>query len=136
MAHCIAANEYALEHYFCAHDLDILELPTFLLKKLTLVVGLGLICVGHFFRIGAMFTAARSFHHLVQYEKQDSHVLITNGVYAWVRHPSYFGWFLWCIGTQVVLINPISYIGFYYAAIKFFKERVPDEEYYLCEFFG
>lgn len=135
LAHCIAVNEYAWEYYF-APELEILEGVAMLLRSLTLVIGLSLIFVGHFFRIAAMFTAARSFHHLVQYEKKNSHVLVTSGVYSWVRHPSYFGWFLWCIGTQVILINPISYLGFYYASTHFFIDRIPDEEYSLCEFFG
>jgi hypothetical protein len=45
--------------------LEILEIPEYLLKKTTLAVGVTFVVVGHFFRIGAMFTAAKSFHHLV-----------------------------------------------------------------------
>ncbi len=63
-------------------------------------------------------------------------MLVTNGVYSICRHPSYFGWFVWSIGTQIVLINPVSYVGFYFAGVYFFKDRVPDEEFFLVQFFG
>ncbi len=63
-------------------------------------------------------------------------MLVTNGVYSICRHPSYFGWFLWCLGSQLVMTNTVSFIGFYFASVKFFKDRVPEEEYYLTEFFG
>jgi protein-S-isoprenylcysteine O-methyltransferase len=48
-----------------------------------------------------MFTAGSNFNHVVQSEKSDTHTLVTSGVYAWCRHPSYVGWFYWSIGTQV-----------------------------------
>ena len=31
------------------------------------------------------------------------HQLVTSGVYGYCRHPSYAGWFLWSVGTQVGL---------------------------------
>jgi len=99
-------------------------------------IGLSMVVIGHFFRIGAMFTAAQSFHHLVQHEKAAEHTLVTHGVYQVVRHPSYFGWTLWAVGTQVMLFNPISIAGFAFASYMFFKDRIPDEEVLLVEFFG
>ena len=48
-----------------------------------------------------MFTAKTNFNHYVQYVKQQGHELVTTGVYSFCRHPSYVGWFLWSIGTQV-----------------------------------
>ena len=61
---------------------------------------------------------------------------MTHGVYQVVRHPSYFGWTLWAVGTQVMLFNPISIAGFAFASYMFFKDRIPDEEVLLVEFFG
>ena len=40
-------------------------------------IGVSMILVGHFLRIGAMFTAAKSFTHLVQYSKRQEHTLVT-----------------------------------------------------------
>ncbi len=53
----------------------------------------------------------------------------------YLRHPSYFGWFWWSIGTQVLLCNPVCSVGFACAAWYFFNERIPYEEWRLLEFF-
>ena len=94
-------------------------------------IGVVMICVGHFFRVSAMFTAGQSFHHIVQDEKADTHVLITHGVYSIVRHPSYFGWMLWAVGTQFILYNPFGIVIFFAAAVTFFRNRIPYEEWNL-----
>ena len=60
---------------------------------------------------------------------------MTSGPYYWRRHPSYFGWFLWAIGTQLILSNFICFFLWFAAAVTFFKDRVEDEEEYLIEFF-
>jgi len=62
-------------------------------------IGVIFIVLGHFIRIGAMFTARKSFHHMVQEKKASTHTLVTTGVYAYFRHPSYFGWTVWALGT-------------------------------------
>jgi len=64
LAHTIAINEYVLRYFF-APQLQLLAPFEYWFRKVTLVVGLGFIVVGHAFRLGAMFTAAKSFHHLV-----------------------------------------------------------------------
>ena len=57
--------------------------------------------VGEVIRKSSMFTAKTNFNHYVQYVKQRGHQLVTTGIYSLCRHPSYMGWFLWSIGTQV-----------------------------------
>ena len=52
------------------------------------------------------------------------------------RHPSYFGWTLWAVGTQVMLSNPMSVVLFCLASYMFFSERIPIEEELLVDFFG
>ncbi|OCT53189.1 Protein-S-isoprenylcysteine O-methyltransferase [Cladophialophora carrionii] len=102
-------------------------------------LGLTLIVVGQLVRSAAMRTAKTSFNHIVQWTKRADHVLVTDGVYAFSRHPSYFGFFWWGLGTQVLLGNRICFV--LYAAIlwKFFHHRIillPDEEQHLVSFFG
>jgi len=102
------------------------------------IVGLG-ICViafGEFFRKLAMYTAGVSFNHSVQERRSQDHVLVTNGVYGLVRHPAYFGWFYWSIGTQIFLSNPICAVLYTIASWSFFYARINDEEFYLKRFFG
>lgn len=60
-----------------------------------------LCATGEVLRKGAMMTAKTNFNHIVQSVHEDGHQLVTHGVYSLCRHPSYVGWFLWSIGTQV-----------------------------------
>jgi len=83
-----------------------------------------------------MFHAKSNFNHLVQYSKHPDHKLVTTGPYYWFRHPSYFGWFMWAVGTQAILSNFICFFLWFYASIQFFYDRVDVEEYYLLQFFG
>ena len=62
-------------------------------------LGCCMIIVGHIFRTTAEFTAAKSFNHMIQDDKEDTHKLVTHGIYSLARHPSYFGWMLWAVGT-------------------------------------
>ncbi|XP_044750720.1 protein-S-isoprenylcysteine O-methyltransferase [Coccinella septempunctata] len=95
------------------------------------------ICIaGELLRKTAMLNAGTNFNHLVQYEKAEDHVLVTSGVYSLFRHPSYVGWFYWSIGTQIILLNPISIIGYTIASWMFFKQRIFIEEITLLNFFG
>jgi len=64
--------------------------------------GLCLVIMGEVIRKASMITASTNFNHYVQYRKQQDHQLVTHGIYAWSRHPSYVGWFLWSVGTQVI----------------------------------
>lgn len=96
LAYSLAAiaswTEYLFEKYF------------FLFMKQDLwihFIGLLFCIFGEFIRKTAIFTAKKNFNHIVQNEKDNSHVLVTHGVYNIFRHPSYVGWFYWSIGTQV-----------------------------------
>uniref|UniRef100_A0A8C6UW70 Protein-S-isoprenylcysteine O-methyltransferase n=1 Tax=Neogobius melanostomus TaxID=47308 RepID=A0A8C6UW70_9GOBI len=100
------------------------------------VVGLVMVLCGEALRKAAMLTAGSNFNHIVQNEKAQSHVLVTSGVYAYFRHPSYVGWFYWSIGTQVILCNPVCIMGYTIASWRFFRERIEEEELSLIHFFA
>uniref|UniRef100_M3Y6I7 Protein-S-isoprenylcysteine O-methyltransferase n=1 Tax=Mustela putorius furo TaxID=9669 RepID=M3Y6I7_MUSPF len=108
------------------------------LKQVTWLSAMGLLMVvfGECLRKAAMFTAGSNFNHVVQNEKSETHTLVTSGVYAWFRHPSYVGWFYWSIGTQVMLCNPICGIGYALTVWRFFRDRTEEEEISLIHFFG
>lgn len=99
-------------------------------------VGLLMVITGEIFRKLAMVHAGGAFTHYVVRYKRPNHVLVTDGVYSVVRHPGYTGWFIWCIGTQVLLCNPICIVVYAISAWHFFKERIFDEERLLSQFFG
>ncbi|KAL7096882.1 hypothetical protein ACP275_10G108500 [Erythranthe tilingii] len=98
--------------------------------------GLALVVVGEFIRKLAIITAGRSFTHLIKRFHEEHHVLVTKGVYKYIRHPSYCGFFVWSVGTQIMLCNPVSAVAFAVVVWNFFRTRIPYEEFYLRQFFG
>uniref|UniRef100_A0A915PJU8 Protein-S-isoprenylcysteine O-methyltransferase n=1 Tax=Setaria digitata TaxID=48799 RepID=A0A915PJU8_9BILA len=99
-------------------------------------IGLTLVAFGEILRKLAMLHADGGFTHVVAVEKRPRHKLITSGVYGFVRHPGYLGWLVWCVGTQVMLCNPICFILYLLIGWNFFNERIYWEERYLTCFFG
>lgn len=91
--------------------------------------------VGQTLRSLAMAHAAESFSHIVATTKREDHQLVTTGVYAWSRHPSYAGFFYWALGTQVFLANPVSFAIFLIVLGRFFSNRIRHEEHFLRSFF-
>ena len=100
-----------------------------------LTVGLAMVIVGQIVRSAAMLHAGASFNHHVQHKKADSHRLVTTGIYGVLRHPSYFGFFYWGLGTQLVLGNTFCFVAYAAVLWKFFYERIRTEEARLIEFF-
>ncbi|KAH6625043.1 Isoprenylcysteine carboxyl methyltransferase family-domain-containing protein [Chaetomium sp. MPI-SDFR-AT-0129] len=104
--------------------------------RFLVTVGLTLVIAGQGVRSAAMVHAAQSFNHTVQYRRQRDHVLVTSGIYSVLRHPSYFGFFWWALGTQLVMGNVLSFAGYAVVLWRFFSGRVRYEERYLVAFFG
>lgn len=92
-----------------------------------LALGFTGIIAGQVIRTTAMISAGTNFNHRVQVRKRVGHELVTGGVYSVLRHPSYFGFFWWGLGTQVVSGNSICLIGYALVLWRFFKERIESE---------
>jgi len=103
---------------------------------LFLLLGFALVVVGQTVRSAAMVQAGRSFNHTVQTHKAHGHVLVTTGIYATLRHPSYFGFFWWALGTQLVLGNVVCFFAYGAVLWRFFSARIRHEEIQLVRFFG
>lgn len=95
--------------------------------SLLLLLGFALIAVGQVVRTLAMSQAASNFNHHVQVEHKAGHVLVKHGVYRYFRHPSYFGFFWWGLGTQLVLGNVICFVGYAAVLWRFFASRIKRE---------
>ncbi|KAL9131385.1 MAG: hypothetical protein Q9217_000653 [Psora testacea] len=95
VAHLCASVE-GLVHWQCFPDLQILP---YSLQTPWLVLGFFLLVLGQAVRTMAMAHAGSNFNHLVQSRKKAGHVLVTDGVYARLRHPSYFGFF--CCALEI-----------------------------------
>ena len=99
-------------------------------------IGLVFTVLGLFIRFLAECTAKQSFTHSLAYERKENHKLITFGVYKVIRHPGYFGMFVFAIGTQIYLRNPISTVVFASVLWKFFSDRILEEETALVAMYG
>lgn len=102
----------------------------------TITFGISMVTLSQTIRTWSMKTCGESFNHYIQVQKKDNHILVTTGIYQWLRHPSYFGFYYWSVGTQIVLQNPISVILFVLAGWTFFSRRIPYEERSLIHLFG
>jgi protein-S-isoprenylcysteine O-methyltransferase len=106
------------------------------LSAFLLILGLFLVIIMQCIRTLAIITAGPSFNHIVQHTHKSSHTLIQHGIYAYLRHPSYFGYFWWGLGTQLMLGNAVCFFLYAVALWKFFASRIPGEEKGLVRFFG
>lgn len=106
------------------------------LRTSFLVAGLSIIILGQICRSLAMYTAGVSFHHYIQKEASDKRPLVHWGIYKYMRHPSYFGYFWWFVGGQIMLQNPVLCVVGIYKLHQFFKNRISYEEEFLVAFYG
>jgi len=127
-----AAHLTALSEYFVFLYLK----PSWKGHPYLSVIGMVMVLLGQAMRTTAMIHASTNFSHLVQYRKHETHRLVTDGVYAWSRHPSYAGFFYWGLGTQLVLQNPMSFVLYGVLLWRFFSNRIRSEESALVRFFG
>jgi protein-S-isoprenylcysteine O-methyltransferase len=100
-----------------------------------MMAGVVILAFGLVFRIGAFLSAGKNFvHNFSEYQRPEE--FVTGGLYSVSRHPAYFGWFLFIIGGQVLLMNPICGVIFSLMSIRFFYGRIKFEEYTSLSFFG
>jgi len=88
-----------------------------------------MISLGQAVRSLAMVHAGTNFNHIVQHRKASEHQLVTTGAYHYLRHPSYFGFFWWGLGTQLVLGNTVCFLGYAVVLWRFFSRRISSEYY-------
>lgn len=100
-----------------------------------MVIGLLVVLLGQYVRSKGMFDCGEHFNHLIMTEKEETHKLVTTGIYSYLRHPSYFGFFYWSIGSQLLLCNPLCTVAYAYASWSFFNTRIPYEESLLLRFY-
>ncbi|KAF1927302.1 protein-S-isoprenylcysteine O-methyltransferase [Didymella exigua CBS 183.55] len=133
-------------HYRIAHTVAFVEtiitsclFPSWQSKvhlPMVILAGIILVLVGQVVRSTAMAQAGTNFNHQVQSKKNDGHELVTRGLYAYFRHPSYFGFFWWGIGTQLMVGNTVCTLGYACVLWYFFMKRITHEEGHLIQFFG
>jgi protein-S-isoprenylcysteine O-methyltransferase len=134
IAHASALLEGAVEYYFW---------PELKRHGWVSATGAVLVVLGQLARTYAMKHAGSNFSHYVATRRDAEHRLVTSGIYAcvvscslrkgmafvdgndrYLRHPSYFGYYWWAIGTQIMLGNPICAVGFAVFLWVFFSTRI------------
>ncbi|KAJ4343113.1 farnesyl cysteine-carboxyl methyltransferase [Ascochyta clinopodiicola] len=118
IAHTMAFIETFITSYFFSGWQSSIHSP------LVILLGVAMVLVGQVVRSIAMAQAGTNFNHTVQSSKTEGHELVTGGLYAYFRHPSYFGFFWWGIGTQVMLGNTVCTLGYAGVLWYFFKTRI------------
>ena len=103
---------------------------------LLMLLGISLVVVGQVVRSAAMVQAGPSFNHIIQQTQKREHILITTGIYGTLRHPSYFGFFWWGLGTQLAMGNVLCFFAYGAVLWRFFSSRIRHEEVFLVRFFG
>lgn len=126
-AHSSASVECLLAYLFYPYESYFSFTSPVYGVKIQVVVGIFLMALGQVVRSLAMAQAGSNFNHTVQVERREGHMLVTHGVYAVLRHPSYFGFFWWGIGTQLMLGNVASLLGYAVVLWKFFSHRIDRE---------
>ncbi|KAF2084101.1 ICMT-domain-containing protein, partial [Saccharata proteae CBS 121410] len=133
IAHSAALCEHLITHFFFPDFQNaVISIP----YPWTVCAGLVAVALGQAVRSAAMAQAGTNFNHQVQSKKNKGHELVTSGVYAWLRHPSYFGFFWWGLGTQLVLGNVVCLAAYTVVLWRFFSHRIFHEEKFLVSFFG
>lgn len=100
------------------------------------VPGVVILVVGQLARSVAMYTGGESFNHYIQREHDEQrHKLVTHGIYRLFRHPSYFGYFWWVVGLEVLLGSYLTGAWSVFKLWQFFNKRIAFEEKFLVAFF-
>mmetsp|Transcript_2923 Transcript_2923/g.7727 ORF Transcript_2923/g.7727 Transcript_2923/m.7727 type:complete len:189 (+) Transcript_2923:74-640(+) len=118
------------------YAIELTVVPSLKSLKAVSYCGIAMVVAGEAIRKTGMITAQENFTHSMRFEKHDGHKLVCHGIYRYIRHPGYLGWFIWSIGTQVMLCNPCCAVMFAIVSFKFFQARIEIEEHYLERFFG
>jgi protein-S-isoprenylcysteine O-methyltransferase len=116
--------------------LETMMFGTYKFSSTFISLGISFLVIGQLIRSLAMWTCGESFSHMVQDQRPENHRLVKHGIYSVFRHPSYFGWFIWSAGTQLLLCNPICFVFYIYSSWTFFAHRIAYEEELLVQFYG
>ena len=132
-AYCFSYAEFAVGVFLIPDKWKLLKMD-----GTVITIAAGLSFAAYAVRLVAMAQCGSNFSLEIEDEHRPEHVLVTHGIYKYLRHPSYFGWFWRAVVCQVVLMNPVSLVGFTGVSWYFFSRRIPYEESVLAseEFFG
>ena len=105
-------------------------------KQIFQAIGFSLMAFGFAIHRVAIKSLGRSYTHYIAIKRDPGADLVTKDIYKYMRHPSYFGLFLFQIGNQVFLGNVIFSIIYAFVLLRFYHKRIIIEEKYLVRIYG
>ncbi|CBZ30854.1 putative prenyl protein specific carboxyl methyltransferase [Leishmania mexicana MHOM/GT/2001/U1103] len=87
-----------------------------------------LVVVFYGIRVVSMLQCGSNFSLMIEHERHSNHQLVTHGLYRYLRHPAYFGWFWRTCCAQWILANPVSAVVHTGVTWYFFRSRIAYEE--------
>lgn len=97
-------------------------------------LGAGVFAMSLAVRWQAQRALGRQWSHTLETSRE--HALVTDGIYARVRHPIYASLILWALGQPLLLQNAVAGLGGAVAVALIWGVRVPREERMMRERFG
>jgi protein-S-isoprenylcysteine O-methyltransferase Ste14 len=97
---------------------------------------LGLLCAVVALALFHLTHRALGRNWSVTLEVRENHRLVTHGVYKWVRHPMYSGFWLWALAQALLLPNLIAGLAGLVGFGTLYFLRVDHEERLMLDTFG
>jgi len=118
--------------------LQVLGFPIFTFNFNSQVLGLVLVVVGISISISGRIVLGTNWAHAAEYQIKKGQVLITNGIYRYIRNPIYTGLWFALTGAELVaksyLFIIILFFGFWVAYSQAKREEKILEEYFGKEY--
>lgn len=116
-----------IESIIAVQLLGVSLFPMYIAQKNILIQVVGLLCVigGAIIAISARITLGANWSHAFEYQVKKKQVLITNGIYAYVRHPIYLGLLIAFIGGELLAQSYLVFalLLFFLAAYRQMKKE-------------
>ena len=99
-------------------------------------LGILMVIFGSLVRLASIIQLKGQFSYLIKCNNGTDEKLLTTGLYSFVRHPGYCGFWFFVVGGQIVLGNCCFLIGMIVALKMYFEKRIHWEELMLKNRFG
>lgn len=131
-------NNRGSEEYWIIQALSIIEyvlLKNYKTYSFISMLGLSILISGIIMRYLSIKHLGKSFSHYIEVDKNEQDLVII-GIYKWIRHPSYLGFYLYTIGLQLYLNNLLTGMLCVIILKLFFTKRIKFEEHFLIKNYG
>lgn len=99
------------------------------------LMGLFLVLSGVAISVIARIYLGTNWAHAAEYQIKERHALVTEGIYAYIRHPIYSGLILAYVGAELVAKSYL-FIPLFFLMIFMFYQQGKSEEKILTAHFG